>query len=344
MPVTVRRTRTLQNVGGAAIWLLVELFVLGSGCDGGCGPNRGLMVGGDTPYARCLAASPPAEGTRRIGPLTLTIKDRALEVRGLSKGAKLAAFSGPGFGRPPTAQDLDAIRAARPDLSLVLGDLGDTQAIANATALSLAGLGHPVLVLAGGRDTRERLTKALESLGSRSANLVDISALRTIRIGSDMFLPVAGALDGRDALAEDSCGYAEADLKDLAGSARNQKGPKWLLAWQAPARRAGSGPACLACTEQGIDLGSGALAHLAEAVGASGGIYAWPHVQAMRPIRAATPPQTQPTVPGATAITGVIVPSVVGPALERSDGSHVPAGFALLRVGADGVMSLEARE
>jgi hypothetical protein len=342
MPVTVRRTRALQIVGGAAAWLLAGLIVLGFGFDGGCGRDRGLLVGGDTPYARCLAASPPAEGTRRIGPLALTIKDRALEIRGLSKGARLAAFAGPGFGHPPAAQDLAAIRATRADLSLVLGDLGDTQAIADATALSLAGLGHPVLVLAGGRDTRERITKALESLGSRSANLVDISALRTIHIENDTFFPVAGALDGGDALAEDSCGYAEADLRELAGGARNQKGRKWLLAWQAPARRAGSGPACLACTEHGIDLGSGALAHLAEAVGASGGLYAWPHVQAMRPIRGATPAQT--TAPGATAITGVIVPRVVGPALERSDGSHVPAGFALLRLGPDGVMSLEAGE
>lgn len=327
-------------VRGAAAWLIAGFALWAPGCDGGCGANRGLSVGGDTPYVRCLAAAPPASGTRQVGPLTLTIKDRVLEVRGISRGAKLAAFSGPGFGRPPSAADLGAVRAAQPDLVILLGDLGDTQAIANSTALSLAGLGRPVFILAGGRDSRERITNALDAAGRNGMNLTDISGLQAIRIGSDTFLPVAGAFDGRDGLADDSCGYAENDLRDLVTSARSHKGRKWLVAWQAPTNHRRAGRACLACTDQGIDLGSGALARFEEAAGASGGIYAWPHVQALRPIR--TPAPLQSASVDTREIAGLVVPRLIGPALERSDGSYVPAGFVLLKLANNRLEILNA--
>jgi hypothetical protein len=180
----------------------------------------------------------------------------------------------------------------------------------------------------------DRITGAIEAVSSRGKNVIDLTAIHTLRIGIDTFIPVAGALDGRDAIGDRACGYTADDLEELAKGLRDLQGRRWILAWQATARRAGEGPAA---TDQQVDVGSRPLARLSDTIAASGGIFAWPHLQAMRMPPMATPPG------GNRSVINLVVSRLVGPALERADGSRVPPGFVLLSLGAGGLKFLESR-
>jgi hypothetical protein len=316
-----------------AVLLLYSL----AGCRG-CSRPGGLAITGEHPYTRCLAGDPPREDERKVGALTLHIQKRELRVDGLPSEPVLAAFSGPAFGPPPAEGAIAALRAAKPHLVLLLGDVGDDPKIAAATLAMLAKLQVPVLVLAGGRDTSPRIADAINQLPAEdSARIIDVTGLRRIEIGGDTLVPVAGALDGHYALSPEACGYADSDLDDFASApTESARSRHWLIAWAAPASPGRFG---VARPETGADLGSVALAKLGERIGAQGGIFAWPHVQAGRASASAGAHRPSPGIPSPDL--QLVVPRLSGQALERSDGSRLAPGFAMLKLDASGLRLLE---
>jgi hypothetical protein len=318
----------------AAAWLLSISLM---GCEAWSGGSE-LQVEGATPYVRCLADEPPADGVRRIaGSVRVRTTEGEITVEGLHAPVMLAAFSGAGFVGPPGKPALDALAAARPQLLLMLGGVGDTDAIATATLAALADLRLPTLILAGGRDSQKRIERARQGLPSDAAErITDVTSASSVRIGNDTFVPVGGALDGRYALRADSCGYGEADLGARLAVAPSRDGRRWLLAWQAP-----TGDAEFAVTNSdGLDLGSAPLAELARKLGARGGLFAWPEVQVLRPSAAGG--QLRAALGVSYPDLQLVVPRLAGPVMERSDGSRTGPGFALLRLEAKGLSLVTA--
>jgi hypothetical protein len=293
-----------------------------------------LRVEGSTPYVRCLASSAPPDGSRRVGALRVESREGHVRLHGFRAPLTLAAFSGPGLGEAPREPELAAIRATAPQLLLMLGGLGDGMVVATATLAALAELGIPLAILAGGRDSPDRIRRALSALqGAPASRVLDLTGARSLRIGDDMLVPVAGALDGHYALDDGSCGYASSDLDALADALPKERARRWLIAWEAPS---GGGEAAVSRTEQGLDVGSEALAELGREIGAEGGLFAWPHVQVLRP--SAGGDHRRVAIGGAAEPDlRLVVPRLSGPPMERSDGSRVAPGFALLELGAKGL-------
>jgi hypothetical protein len=313
-------------------WMCVGLF----GCDAWPGGSD-LRVEGATPYVRCLAYEPPADGVKRIGGARIRTRSGAIAIEGLRAPVTVAAFSGPGF-EPPARAAIEALAAARPQLALMLGGVGDTPAIALSTLVALAGLPVPTLILAGGRDSPGRIEHALEGLKAGAADrITDVTATISVSIGNDTFIPIAGSLGGHYALDADACGYGESDLRSRAANdAVPPKSRRWLLAWDAPAS---DGDFAVSRAGGGLALGSAPLGELARALGARGGLFAWPETQVLRPSAGGHRPAT-PGVPHADL--QLVVPRLSGPPIERSDGSRVPPGFALLRLDSRGLSLISA--
>lgn len=310
---------------------IVVLLALAA-CD--CLGRGALEVGGATPYVRCLAADPPERETLAVGPLRLAFEKQALRITGLRQSVRVAAFGGPALGPSPTTSVLRGLAEAKADLFLLLGGLGDDARTATATVKALASLAAPTLVVAGGRDTRERMRGALAAQPRRAPKLVDITTLDAVHLGRDTLVPIAGASDGRYALEASACGYGLRDLKARA-SALGDAPPgerRWLVAWEAPGE---GGVLSVARTHAGIDAGSADLAELARRVGAGGGVFAWPEVQLLRPSAGSGTRRVPLGV--AAADLRIVVPRLAGPAQERSDGTRVLPGFALLRLDAAGL-------
>lgn len=315
---------------GTNAWVIVLCAL--AGCDA-CGPGA-LEVGGPTPYVRCLAADPPRSETLAVGALRLAIEERALRITGLRDEVRIAAFAGPALGPPPDAAVLRRLTEAKPDLLLSLGGLGDSSTTAAATVKALASLAAPTLVVAGGRDTRERMRDALAAQPDGARKVIDITALDAVRLRRDTLVPVAGASNGRYALEPRACGYALDDLKARASElgARSSDEHRWLVAWEAPGE---GGPLSVARGHAGIDAGSVDLAELARRIGAGGGVFAWPDVQLLRPSAGDGTRAVPSGVPAADL--RVVVPRLTGPAHERSDGTRVLPGFVVLRFDAAGL-------
>ena len=307
--------------------------------ESGCSEDSRLGVGGASSYARCLGRGVADHGPARIGALALTVEDAVLSIAGLPALPRLAAFAGPGPGPAPWAKAGSGappgLSAAKPDLVLVLGDLGDDPRLARATAAALDRLGVPVLVVGGGRDGLAALSAA-----DALPNVIDVSPLHAVRLirgaggpkrrASYSLIPVAGALDGRyarpDEGGRDGCGYSEDDLEDRDLPKPEPGERRLLAAWQAPVgldREHAPG-----------DAGSPSLAAFSQRVGAGGGLFAWPHAQAGR-LRSTR--DGSPRAAGAPVDDlALIVPRLAGPSLERADGSHLAPGFALIELASSG--------
>jgi hypothetical protein len=331
-----RLTRGAPWKVGTRNWLIAAGFALALtpvGCR-----RSGLAVSGDDAHVRCLAARAPSLDGRRIGAVSLKQSGRALELKGLEPPLTIAAFSGPAFAAAPGKAELEALRAAKPQVVIVLGGLGDDRGRAQANLAALAELSVPTLILAGGRDRSERIEDALDALGDKAGHIIDITALRSVRFANDTWIPVAGAHEGWYALDAHSCGYGPDDLRDLASELEVPEGSRrWLLAWEAP--RA-AGVRDVASTEDGVALGSAALAEFAAKVKAGGGLFAWPEVQVLRPSAGGGQRRLETSTPAADL--RLVVPRLTGPAMERSDGSRALPGFALLRLDAQGLQLLPA--
>lgn len=294
-----------------------------------------LRVAGPTPYVRCLGAPPIKARKWRWGRAEFDLNERQLAIGGLPDSIRMAVFSGPAFVSESPQAALKKVAAARPRLALVLGGVGDDRNKALRTLKLLGELDFPSLVIAGGRDRWSDLTAAFDALedGPRD-RVIDATPLRTVQLGRDTLVIVAGAAGGRYARDRFACGFGDPDLDKIAGEIGAKKGGRrWLISWQAPA---GDGALAVAKTRRGVQTGDGSLAQFAKRVGALGGLFAWPDIQVMRP---SAHGESLPLPPGVAADDlRMVAPRLVGPAIEREDGSRAMPGFALVVLTKAGML------
>jgi hypothetical protein len=292
-----------------------------------------IQVNGPTPYSRCLAGDPPKSRKWKVANTTLTTKERALIIEGYRYPIRIAAFSGPAFVRSSIDLALKDIQRKKPDLVFVLGGIGDDELTAIHTLASLSRLSFPSLVLAGGRDSWPNLRKAFASLDKAAQDkVVNLTPMRSIRVGKDVFIPVPGAADGRYALDEKSCGFEKRDLDQIADEQGPSGDRRWLLSWEVPAV---ANRYSVGHTGSGVEVGSSDLGAFAKRIAARGGLFAWPYVQVMRPYSSKTGNLIQFGV--AALDLHVVVPRLMGPAMERDDGSYLNAGFAFVQLTETGL-------
>ena len=258
------------------------------------------------------------------------MRQRTLEIAGLKRPALVAAFAGPGPGPAPSVEVLRALSAERPALLLALGDMGDSDRVAQATVRGLAAGGIPTLLIAGARDAPARLQAALPG---EAGSVVDISGVDAVRIGDDTLVPLAGTRLGRYALGGSGCGFGADELEQLAEALGPRKaGRRWLIAWEAPA-----GTAVAA-----IEGGDPEIERFARQIGAPGGLFAWPSANAGRAFAGASGKRVAAGSAGRADLR-MVVPRITQPALERADGSRQLPGYALLRLDGSGLQLLEIR-
>jgi hypothetical protein len=305
----------------------VLVFVLaGTGCSSwGCG-SVAPRADGPTPYARCAIAEPPHARQFRTSSFEIRLAGRELVIAGAPEPIRLAAFRGAAPHRDPITPALRAVQTTGAHLALVLGGLGDDADGVLASVRALAELSIPVLIVAGGRDHPDHLAFALRALAEEAetaaARIIDASALRRIRIGSVVWIPVPGAPGGRYSRSADTCGFGQDDLDAIAdalGAPNSER--RMLLSWSAPAGLA------VARGIEGVDAGSPLLAAFARRIGASGGLHAFPEAAA-----------------GRIRDGHAIVPPIAGPALPRADGSLAASGLLLLELDRDGIRPVPATE
>ena len=270
-------------------------------------------------FVRCSQADAPRERSVRVGQLALTIKDRTLRIEG-AQSLRVVAFTGP-VGSALEPADLSQIRAAQPSLVLYLGGLGDSLKTARQNLASLAALRVPTLFVAGGADRMPVLEAAFDALaeGERDS-VLNATGLREVRFGTERLVLVPGAPLGRYALDEQSCGLTREDFQLLAADAKQAPVAtrSWLLSFQAPVGfgvSAGFG---------GSELGSPEVQTLAHAVGAEGGLFAYPEGQA-----------------GAAraAKLALVLPRLSRVGSLRSDGSRLAGQVALVFWSGEGLVA-----
>jgi hypothetical protein len=294
-----------------------------------------LRVTGPTPYVRCLGAPPVKARKWRFGRAEFDLNERDLTIGGLPDAIRMAVFSGPAFVSESPAAALKKVAAARPRLALVLGGVGDDRDTALRTLRLLGDLDFPCLVIGGGRDRWSDLRTAFDALEEGPKDrVIDATPLQTVRLGRDTLVLVAGAAHGRYARDGFACGFGDPDLDKIASEIGPKKDERrWLVSWQAPA---GEGALAVAKTSRGVQTGDGSLGRFAKRVGALGGLFAWPDLQVMRP-RAHG--ESLPLPPGVAADDlRIVAPRLVGPAIEREDGSRAMPGFALVVLTKAGML------
>jgi hypothetical protein len=307
---------------------------------GGCERCSGrvpeeLRVAGPTPYVRCLAAEAPEARQWRVGGAQFALSDRELALSGLPDSVRIAVFAGPAFASASPQSALHKVVAARPRVAIVVGSIGDQRQQAINTLRYLAETEIITLVLAGGRDRWDDYRAAFVALDEKQSDrVIDISTLHSVRIGSESFVVVAGAAQGRYARDASACGFGDQDLDQIASQIGSKDDTRrWLLSWQAPA---GGGALSVGKTSRGLQTGDSLLARFAQRVGARGGLFAWPDGQVMRP-RAHR--ESLPLPPGVIADDlRMVVPRLIGPFIERDDGTRVPPGFALVILTKAGML------
>ncbi len=299
---------------------MAVLSVLGSGCS--CSKLSGEV--GDVEFKRCAQVSPPDARSVRAGEVELRIEGSRLEVRGKGDTLRLAAFTGP-VGAALTRHEIAALAAAKPQLVVMLGGLGETTQMATASLAALSTLDAPTLFLPGGADRLDVLEQAFDELSKPERDrIIQGSGLRELVIGDDHFALVAGAPLGRYAIDDGACGFETGDLEEVAEAleaAAEKKQRLWLLSWGAPSGW-GVSPGY-----GHTEVGSDELAELVEDLGARGGLFAFPESAAGLPVHDASP----------NGGLRLVVPRLGRTGATRLEGGRVASSFALLSVGPKGL-------
>jgi hypothetical protein len=291
----------------------------------GCSCSRLDGEVDDLEFTRCGQAEPAGEGGFTHAGMRLEVRDREATLS-LEQPAVLGVFTGP-IERPLGRDDIAMLSRSGAKLFLMLGGLGDGPEAARASLEGLATLDRPVFFVAGGADRLEVVHDAFESVrdalpAGAGERLVDLSALRVLRIGRARFGIVAGAPLGRYALDEDGCGFVPDDLDEVREALLADKGPTWLLSWAAPADHG------VTRGHGGVEAGSMELAELAKAVGARGGLFAYPEVQAGSP------------AVGGDGKFALVVPRLGRTGSLREGRGFVPRGLSLVSVSSTGLAPL----
>lgn len=228
---------------------LVALAAAATACD--CGEVT--TVEGPHPYVRC-GEREPREGSWSSGSLQFEAEGRRLRVEGLERFVALSAVD---------VNEADAL----PDLPVIV--IGGTTTPGLLDALG----GRTVLLVPGGDDDAEAYDELLDSLDDGD-RVIDLAGVHELVTPHGRFVVLPGAPEGRYARGDGSCGFGAVDLEDRASEA---EGSTWLLAWAAPKT---SGPHAVDRGLGGVSAGAPLVHELARAVGASGGLFAFPSTTA----------------------------------------------------------------
>lgn len=284
------------------------LFLAGCSCSGAA------TQGGPTPYVRCAMAEPAAID-RTIGSLHVHSDERVLVVEGAESPLRLAVFRGPALAEEATEPALDAIEATRPAVAVLLGSVGDDARI-DATIAALAQVAIPTLVVLGGRDHQEDVTRAIAAVGADAPGMiVDASAFRAVRIAGVELVPIAGAPDGRYARDEHACGLGQGDVDAIVSDLGAASSPRFAIGFAAPSALPGI---------EGAEAGSALVADLFARASITAGLFAWPDV-----------PTARPDAPSMDA--RIVVPPLLGPGPVLTDGSRASSGPLLVEVSPQGL-------
>lgn len=291
----------------------------------GCTCGSGLERAGEShPYVRCAASDPPEPRELRTAASVVHIEGRDVTIEP-SGAPRIAVFVGPATAGEPFEPALDVLEAGAPSALFLVGSIGDDTASAHATLAALATLDAPTFLVLGGRDQPDIVASALSDVdeGAR-ARLVDLSGVRSVRLGRLVLVPVPGAPDGRYATMGDACGLGVADVDAIASDLGGGEGEhRVLISWAAPASGTASTRGIL-----GAEAGSSRVADVATRVGAVGWLAAF-GATGPRPVRAAPRWDVALAVPPAVGVT------------ERDDGGHFGAVPLMLEVGESGLVVLE---
>lgn len=304
----------MQGVRRPLLHVLLVASVVVPGC------TCGELSGGEGPvdYTRCSNTEPP-EVEASFDGLSLRSDGRTLHIEA-SGNLRTASFTGP-VGTALTDAHLAPLKAQKPGLVFWLGGLGDDLPSAQASLQAAAGVGVPVLFVAGGADRLPLVTEAFEGLkGQAAQRVLHISGLRTVRRGQDTLGVMSGADRGRYAIDEDACGFGPSDVAELSDALEDEPTDRaWLLSWTAPS---GWG---LSLGMGGQEGGSPDLHALGANRSLYGGLFAYPEGQAGTVL-------VDQTTPGVRAMAPRIGPA--GSALA-SRGRGAP-GFVVLDWGDAG--------
>lgn len=277
-----------------------------------------------------MAVDAPAEGERTVGRAKVAIAGRVATLTGLPAPLRIAAFRGAGDATAGLAAAIEGVKEQGVGLVLVLGGLGSDEGHVAAHLDAFGRLGVPVVVLVGGDDVAEAVHDAFADRPA-AGPVIDARGLRALRIGSDVILLASGSVDGRYAATDAHCGADEDDLGEVEAEARGA-GRVFLASWTAPS---GGGPAAVGRGFAGLDAGDPAIARLASASRARGGLFAWPGTRALRP----STDQGTAVLPVGTPDPGLrlVVARIAGSGEESDDGALVPPAAALLELGPNGL-------
>lgn len=292
-------------------------------------------AGGATPFSRCLLRG-PGDLPGRVGPLTIQAAGRTLTLGGLPAEPRVAVFQAPGMATSlEPGSTLNRLASEKADVLLVLGGLGLDPEAAKVHLGRLASVGPPVLFLAGGRDSGEAIDAAQSALTPvQRSNVIDLTPYQAVALPGYTLVLVAGSEAGREAIHESACGFSPDDLESIEDAAKAVPGTRRLLvSWEIPA-----GSSLAAPTRAGDSAER--LGAFRDEIGCELGVHAWPDLKVMRP----TTGKGDSLAWGATTKElQLAVPRLYGPTHTRVDGTREPPGYAILRLGKEGVSVVRPR-
>lgn len=318
MPVGLLHDRVVRVAFLSALCLLASC--------GACEKGGSSADDGAHAYVRCMDVPAPEARQGSVGRVRFAVEDRLLTLTAPTP-LRLVAFRGAGASTSGLADALLGVREHSPDLVLVLGELGETDAHVRAHLEALDRLGVLVVVLTSGADVAEAVHDAWDDAEPR--NVVDGRGLRGIVAGREVLALVSGAPQGRYATDESRCGVSADDFEGVEDAL--PEGRRWLVSWAAPT---GQGPASVSRGFGDVEAGSAPMAQLARALDAKGGIFGFPTTRALSPATSTG----EPLAPGqAHAGTRVVVARIAGESDSLHDGARLLPRAALLELSPAGL-------
>lgn len=126
-------------------------------------------------------------------------------------------------------------QAQKVEAILVAGDSGEARDGISTVLEPLAATGLPLFVIPGNREARAEFRTALEDLGRRHPNVVDMTAVRLVNFDDASLVSLPGYYDRRYVhVGEAGCLYFKEDVEALKPIVAAATGPVVLLAHAEP--------------------------------------------------------------------------------------------------------------
>jgi hypothetical protein len=239
--------------------LSLAAALLALGCRSG-GPGQGEQKGG--PYLRCAPTRDDGvDESYRLPPLSLERDGYDLEIKGAGGGTiAVGLLAGLDEPIPETLANvaflLDRFRAAGVQVIAVAGGVGLAEADVEKNLAALAAAPVPVLVSPGAQESYDAFREAFQKLHPGHPQLIDMTAVRRVRVGHVTLLSLPGYANAFYLEAkEHGCAYETGDLGDVAALADEGRVNALLAA--SPPR--GTCPCSVDRGRGGVNIGDPAL-------------------------------------------------------------------------------------